>query len=384
VAGCGGLHDAPDHLFRLTGQASPLLELFYTISHNTAVADPQIKATFQPAQVLVDPNAQGNLIGPGNKVYTDAVLKLSSDLGLVAQNPQAATDPNAFATVTLSAAAASDAAKQAWQTFTPDPQWHTENTVLSLLQAPIQCASNLAPKPGGAANGGGAKICGALSPLLAKFPFAPTSSTQASLAEVNGAFAPDTGAIWVNYNALLKPYLVQQGAQFAAAPNPPQPVAVNPKFAQYLSRLAHVSAGLYPVGAKSPAFNFNLRFLPSPGISSATLVVDGQRIPAGSTNQQFRWDAATAQKASLMVDTYEIPFQGTWSLFQLVHTAHVTRSPGGYRLDFPLDNTVTLAGRAVTQSSSAKTASFELSGPGAEALTPEFFSGLGCVAPVVK
>ncbi len=56
----------PEKLNALAGPESPILEFFYTVSSNTAVADPQIKAIFQPAQVLVDPNATARFIGPGN------------------------------------------------------------------------------------------------------------------------------------------------------------------------------------------------------------------------------------------------------------------------------------------------------------------------------
>jgi hypothetical protein len=263
---------------------------------------------------------------------------------------------------------------------------HTESTVLALMQAPIQCAAKLAPSPGAPANGGGQKICGAITPLLGKFPFAPGASVPASLAEINATFAPDTGTIWSIYNASLKQYMVPQGAQYLANPTAPQPV--NPRFAQYFNHAARITSGLYPAGAKSPAFNFTLRFLPGNGVASATLVVDGQRIPSGSTTQQFRWSGADAQRASLVYDNNEVlASQGTWSLFQLVHTAQIMRSAGGFRLDYPINTatTTTVAGHAVSGSGGAvKTASFEISGPGAEILMPDYFSGLQCVLPVVR
>ena len=43
VVSCGNLHEAPARLNALAGGDSPLLALFYTVSHNTAVDDPQIK-----------------------------------------------------------------------------------------------------------------------------------------------------------------------------------------------------------------------------------------------------------------------------------------------------------------------------------------------------
>lgn len=386
VVSCGNLHEAPARLNALAGPASPLLALFATVSRNTFVADPQIKSTFQPTQALVDPNAVDRLIGPGNNGYVTALLQLAGAVDQASQNPAAATDPTAFAPVVQAASAAGIAAQQTAQAFNVDQRMHTENTVLALMQAPIQCAAKLAPSPGAPANGGGQKICGAITPLLGKFPFAPGASVPASLAEVNATFAPDTGAIWSTYNASLKQYVVPQGAQYLANPTAPQPV--NPRFAQYFNHAARITSGLYPAGAKSPAFNFTLRFLPGNGVASATFVVDGQRIPSGSTTQQFRWSGADAQNASLVYDNNEVLLsQGTWSLFKLVHTAQIMRSAGGFRLDYPINTatTTTVAGHAVSGSGGVvKTASFEISGPGAEILMPDYFSGLQCVLPVVK
>jgi type VI secretion system protein ImpL len=388
VVSCGSLREAPAKLNSLAGNASPLLALFYTVSHNTAVADPQIKSTFQPTQVLVDPNTPDHFIGAGNTAYVNALLKLSTSVDqvatAVAQNPATASDPAIFMPINQDASAAKLAANTTAQSFNADPQMHTDATVLALMQEPVSCAAKLPPSPGAATNGAGQKICGATNALLGKFPFAANSTTQASIAEVNTVFAPDTGTIWSIYNASLKPFLVPQGAQYVQAPTAPQ--AVNPKFAQYFSHAAHISSGLYPAGAKSPTLTFTLRFLPSTGIANATFDVDGQRIPNGSITQQFHWSGDTAQKASVVYDGKEIPpFQGPWALFQLVHQAKITRNAGGYQLDYPINTATTFAGQTISQSTAGQQkVSFELSGPGADALMSDYFSGLGCALPVVK
>jgi type VI secretion system protein ImpL len=384
VVSCGNLHEAPDRLNALAGSASPLLALFFTVSHNTFVTDPVIKSTFQPTQALVDPNAADRLIGSGNTPYMTALLQVAGAVDQASQNPTAATDPTAFTGVTQATSAASLVAQQTAQAFNPDPKMHTESTVLALMQAPIQCAAKLAPSPGAGANVAGAKVCGAITPLLGKFPFSANSGAPASLAEIDATFAPETGAVWTAYNTTLKQYFALQGAQYIANLASPQPV--NSSFIQYFNRAARISSGLYPAGQKTPGFTFTLRFLPGNGVTSATLVVDGQRIPPGSTTQQFKWSGADAQKASLIYDSNEVlPFQGIWSVFQLVRIAKITRTATGYRLDYDINTATTVAGHAISGSSGAvKTASFEISGPGAEILMPEFFSGLRCGLPVVK
>jgi type VI secretion system protein ImpL len=375
VASCGGIHEAPEKLNALAGSNSPLLLLFYTVGHNTAVSDPQIKSIFGSTQSLVDPNAVDKFIGPGNQTYMTGLLNLSSAVASIP--PTAGTDPAAYSPITTAASTAEIAARQTAQTFSIDSQFHTENTVLALLLAPVQCAQKLPPSPGAAANGGGANLCRAVNGLFGKFPFSPNATTQATLDEVNQVFAPDTGAIWTIYNGPLKPYLVPSGAGYAPAPAAPLPV--NPKFAQSFTKLAHISSDLYPPGSKTPAFNFTLRFIPSNGITGANFVVDGQRIPAGSTTQQYKWSGPDARQASLVTDSGEVPYQGTWALFQLVHRAQITHPEGRLHLDYSLETT--LAGQKINQ---GKMVSFEITGPGADLLDPNFLSSLSCVSTVVK
>jgi type VI secretion system protein ImpL len=384
IAGCGTLKETPNVLNTLAGPASPILELLYVVSHNTAVNDPQIKSAFQPAQVLVDPNATGRVIGPGNAAYVTALSNLSGALDLVSQNPAAASDPAAFAPVQQQVVAANGAVMQIAQAFSVDQQNHTERTVTGILQAPIQCVGRFAPSPGAPANGGGAKICSAITPLLAKFPFSSNASASASLQEVDGVFAPDAGVFWVAYNSMLKPFLIPIGSQYGQAPTAPQPL--NPRFLNYFNRAAHISNALYPPGQKSASLNFTLRFIPGNGVSSGTLVVDGQRL-AGTSTQPFTWGGAQAQRASLVYNGTEVlPYQGTWALFQLVRIAQTTRlSPGVYRLDYPITSQTTVAGHTVNGSgNSAEKVSFELAGPGADLLVGDAFTGLSCALPAVR
>jgi type VI protein secretion system component VasK len=122
--------------------------------------------------------------------------------------------------------------------------------------------------------------------------------------------------------------------------------------------------------------------LPSKGIENATLVVDGQRISAGSTVQQFKWNAAIAHQASLAYNSAEaLQFQGTWALFQLVGMAHVTRTAAGIQLEFPIE----VSGRPSTlPDGTPVVVRFELSGSGADVLAPGGLSGQPCVMSVVK
>lgn len=383
VVNCSGLKDASMRMAKLTEPASPLLEFFYVVSHNTAVNDPAIKKVFQPAQVFVDGNSPDRLFNDANKAYMTALGNIGGAIDTATATQTVISDPAAFAPIGLQVTAANGAIQQVQQGFNVDPEGHVERTVIELLKQPVDCVNRMAPTPGGPANGGGVKICGAITPLLGKFPYATNSNVMASLPDTDGVFAPDTGALWTAYNSVLKTALVQQGSQYVQAPSAPG--AVNPRFATYFTRMAHISSTLYAPGSKSAGFTFNLRFIPGNGVSSATFVVDGQHMAAGSNTQQFSWNGATAQSATLMADGVSTPpYSGTWSVFHLVRDAHITRTAGGYRLDYNINNAITIQGRAASgQTGGQKMATFELSGPGADFLAGDGLAGLSCVQPVI-
>jgi type VI secretion system protein ImpL len=387
VNGYRNLPDASAKLNLLAGPTSPLLALFFTISHNTAVTNPDIAHVFQPAQVLVPPDSQARFIGPGNKPYIDSLLALQGTIAQAsAQNPAAPPDPAAATPILTTATAAHTAARQAAQAFTIDQQTHTETTSLALLEAPIKSVEALvrgiAPA---AANSGGRTFCGSFDALMTKFPFAAASSTPASVAEVNAVLAPETGALWQFYNASLKTLLIQQGTQFMLAPGAAAQVSTS--FLRFFNRATALSSALYPAGAKNPSLTFSLRELPSKGVQNATLSVDGQRVSSANVVQQFTWNAQTAASAELTasyLDAKDLPllhFPGTWSLFSLLDKAHAQRTSTGAELEFPLE----ISGTPIKlPDGTPLVVRFDLSGSGAELLTPGAFNGLRCVSHVAN
>jgi type VI secretion system protein ImpL len=380
VVPCSGVKDAVTRLNALGAPASPILELFFVVSHNTAVSDPQIKSVFQPAQFLVDANATDKLIGPNSTPYMTALSNLAGAADLASQNPNPPDPVAAFAPVQQQVVMANGAVQQVSQGFNVDSQGHTETVVMNLMKAPIECVDKNKPSVNAATNGGADAMCGPVNRLLAKYPFANNSSVMATVPEVDGAFAPDTGQVWVARNGPFKAIMTQQGAQFAAVP----PNPVNQRFLSFYNRAFHLSSALYPNNAKSAAFSFNLRFIPGNGVSSATFVMDGQRIPQGSNSYTFNWNGTSAQNASLLVDNLTaLPSQGTWSVFQLVRSAQITRTAGGYRLDYVINNAITVQGHAASGTGGGqRIATFELSGPAADFLVPEGFGGAACVRPL--
>jgi type VI secretion system protein ImpL len=234
------------------------------------------------------------------------------------------------------------------------------------------------------ANAGGKAFCSAYNQTFAKFPFTPTSTTQATPAEITALLQPGTGSLWQFYNANLKTLLVPLGAQYGPAPN--APMQVTPAFTRFFNRIVAISSDFFPTGATAPSLNFTLRNIPAKGIQGANLNIDGQQLNVSSASKQFTWNSQTAHQAQLNA-SYSgatnmplLQMQGTWAVFELFNKAHAQRGPGGTQLGFPLE----VSNTPITFEGTPLVVQFELSGPGAEVLTPGSLSGLRCVPEVAR
>jgi len=377
----GSLQDASGKLQILSNPSSPLLALFYTASHNTAVANPDISKEFQPTQALVPPDSADRLISQGNTAYINGLVALQGAVGQVIpllQDPAAAKNPATVQPVQSAATSAHGAVSQTAQAFNIDPQAHVEQIVIRLLNDPITSTEEAAGRVAGAGAKQDAKaFCDAFSGLMAKFPFSPNSPTEASVSDVASIFQPGTGRLWQFYNSSLKTALVQQGATYAPAPG----AKVNPAFVRFFNQAAVVSAAFYPAGATSPTLNFTAHILPSKGIQSVTLAVDAQRLSGADISKQFTWSAQTAQMAQVTANyssgSLPLQFNGTWALFHLVDKGRVEQPGNPVRLAYPLE----IAGTPISVDNTPLVVRIEFSGPNAGLLMPGGLA-MRCVSEV--
>ena len=374
------LADAGAKIAAVSSTDSALLALFYTVSHNTAVADKSIADAFQPPQAVVLPGAKDQYLGPGNKSYMDAMLALRGSIQQAVGNPAGVNDPSAAAPIAAAALAAHLAAQQSAQGFHLDAQGHLDTATLALLEAPITSVDALVKGIGPAgANAAGKSFCAAMNGVFAKVPFSPNSAVQATPAEVTALLQPGSGSLWVFYNGTLKPSLVQQGLQYAVVPNPP--LHLTPEFVRFFNRIADVSSTFFPPGATGPMLTFVLHNPVTKGVQKAVFKVDGQTLSLGDAPKQFNWSAASAASAGFTVNDLPVVQSGPWAVFEVFNKAKVQRSAaaGGYDLSFPLE----VAGTQVkTGDGTPIAAEYELSGPGAGVLVPGGLSGVRCVAAV--
>ena len=374
------LADAAGKLQLLSNPNSPLLALLYVASHNTAVANPDLAKEFQPTQAVVAPTSLDKLMGPGNQSYVGGLLGLQAAVAQVAQNPAAANDPNAVAPIVTASAAAHTAASQTAQAFTLDPTGHVDQTVLALLQAPINSVDEVVRGRGPAqANAGGASFCSAFNGLMSKFPFAPNSTVEASPSEVAAILQPGTGSLWQLYDSTLKTVLLREGSQYVAAPN--APMKVNPDYVRFFNRAAALSSALYPPPG-SPGLSFATKILPSKGIQSVTVGVDAQQLTGSNVSKQFTWSLATSQQSQLIANygTGTLPllqFSGPWAVFHLMDKGRTDAGNPG-RLAYPLE----ISNTPIVVNGTPLVVYLELSGQDANLLMPGGLSGMRCVSTI--
>jgi type VI secretion system protein ImpL len=331
-----------------------------------------ISNAFQAPQAVVPPSIPDNrLIVSSNQAYIQSLQALEGVIKNLTLNPTNANDPAAAIPVTQAAIAGEQAAENLRNTFLPDPTGGMDKTSFNLLQAPIKSAQDLAAQAPAAAAGGGAKnFCAQIAPVLAKFPFNPQSSVEASTEEVAQVFAPGTGSFAQFYNATLRPLVVLQGSQYVPAPG--STVKISPSFLAFLNSAQRISSNLYSSGGSQPALDFTLTEVKSPGVSDAVLNVDGKQLKNGGESVTFHWVSEPSSNITLKTQKNTAPaMTGPWSVFHFGFGAPQV-SPNRLKFSFSFNN------------QTPEIVLLDASGPGAPLLNPEFMRGFHCVSNVAR
>jgi type VI secretion system protein ImpL len=361
--------EAGKKLGALDSNTSALLELFSLVSLNTSVAAPEIASAFQAPQAVVPPTNPGDrLIGASNQGYIQSLQGLEGAVKNLTLNATSANDPTAAAPVTQAALAAEQTAETLRNGFVPDPTGGMDKTTFNLLEAPIESAKNLAAQaPANAAGGGAKAFCAQIAPLLAKFPFNPQSSTEASTEEVAQVFAPGSGSFG-QYAASLRALVGQQGSQVEPAPG--STVRINPSFLAFLSHAQKISSTLFVSGGSQPSLDFTLDEVKGPGIAEAALNIDGKQIKSGGQTASFHWVSRPSSTITLGTRKNTAPaMTGPWSVFHFGFAAPQV-SPNRLKFFFSFNN------------QAPEVVLFDASGPGAALLNPEFMKGFRCISNV--
>ena len=329
-----GLKDASQKLTQLSGNQSPLLECLALASNNTNVDDPAVASVFQPAQAVVPPGSTDHVIAPPNQNYMNSLVSLQASIESIADQP-----PNdaAAATPLNNAQQAKVNVRQMAQTFRIDKEGQVDASVQKLLEDPIVYVEGLLRTLGPAElNGKGKGLCTQLRSLMTKYPFNPTSTTDATIPEVNAVFGKPDGALWKFYNENLQKLLPKQGAAYT--PVTAGGVTLNQGFVGFFNAAAAFSDAIYAGGASDPRLSYTLKPEVSEGIKTVGFQIDGQSLSyttgSAATPKQFTWQGGGTHDAKGVVNFGAGPDlefangTGPWAVFHLIGKAD-TWTPAG-------------------------------------------------------
>ncbi|HLV85442.1 MAG TPA: ImcF-related family protein [Candidatus Sulfotelmatobacter sp.] len=332
VAGYASYQDADKKLEKLTSPTSPLLVLFYFVSHNVDVAPPDVKAPFAPVQKVEPPGPADKppdkYIASTTESYIKALGKLQSDIHALAQS-QGAPDPAALNSAAGSAGGAATEVTTIITSVPVDAQFGNQEQVRRLLEEPIKGADALLKRgPIDVANGSGKGYCAQFGAIASKYPFDPNASQDASLDQLYAVLGPN-GDAWKKLNDDLKSFVLKVGSRYDR--NPSAQAKASDGFLRFLNRVGGLSEALYPAGGQTPHLSYTLKQLPS-NLQGVQLKIGSETLADESAPKTFTWTGAPEDVSVVTKggDTL-YTFQGPWAVFKFVSTAKYL---GGGKLEW--------------------------------------------------
>ncbi|MBK6485802.1 MAG: PEGA domain-containing protein [Gemmatimonadetes bacterium] len=368
-----GVQDAARMVGVIGGAQSPLLGVLSMVSRNTSV-DSSVGVVFQPVHVVVSPDARRTYVNADNQAYLQGLEAVQRALVEISSLPPATDTASVMALVQRAqdalgqTAAARQAARRLAQKFAVDASAvQLGGAVAALLEAPIDGAEKVlrglqvtvvpwpierggmltaaapdAASPAAVAGGKltamlvdrGRAICSAMTAMLAKFPFNPAATEDATVAEVAGLLAPGTGQLPAFQQGPFAGLLEKQGGRWVG--NTAGPVALSPSFVAFFNKAMQVSEALFS-GGSSP----RVRFLAKGEVSNESPVialVHGTQLARFTVNTpqaEFIWPSTTGREARLRAQFDGGPEQdvvretGEWAIFRLIARAAKAEGSGG-------------------------------------------------------
>ncbi|MBS0372485.1 MAG: type VI secretion system membrane subunit TssM [Proteobacteria bacterium] len=190
--------------------------------------------------------------------------------------------------------------------------------------------------------------------LAIKYPFSPKAGIEASPAEIAQMFGPD-GAISKYVEATIGSLVVRRGSTITPRTWGDLGLTLQPEFmtgfAQWVSPLEGGAASdTGQGGALQTQTVFMLRPQPSPGLTSYTLEIDGQKLTYRNGAPQwtsFTWPGTSnAPGAKITVSTYDgktldtVNHPGRFGLEKMINAAQRSKQPdGSFRLSWKNEGT---------------------------------------------
>ncbi|HUE96313.1 MAG TPA: ImcF-related family protein [Longimicrobiaceae bacterium] len=337
IARASNLPEASRLLGRLSANDSPVLQLMALAARNTDVDSAVIARVFQPVHEVTPPAITDRYVSEANAPYIAALGGLQSSLTQASAAPPQAREAASLLVVSDADRVRSEIRTLAQKFSIEGEAQAVGATVQALLQAP---ATGVEPLVGGlaasGANQGGAGFCQVLRPVMAKFPFNPRATTDATMDEVSAVFQRGSSALTAFHEGTLQELVIRQGPRFAARVGAsPQPTA---QFLAFFNRAMEISEALYDERGAGPEVSFLLRAQTTDDLPEVTINIDGQAqtfTRTFSSARPFTWQGARASSIAISGtvngrDTSLLEARGPWAVFRLFQAAN-WESLGGDR-----------------------------------------------------
>lgn len=334
IAPYRSIPDAAEKLKQLSSNESYLLGLFCLASVNIDAGSEDAKAPYQPVQYVTPANCADRYVQASNSQYITALNALQTSMDRIAKAGAQVTDDMTTQTQN-DATNGYRAVGQIAQNFRADREGHVDSMTQKLLEDPIRQAEAMLNRLGPQQlNTEGRRVCGDFFALTKKYPFDTASKMDATLDEFNGVFRPSDGRLAQFYQTSLKNYLTLQGSEYVRAPG--ARVHITDAFLRFFNRATGLSNAFYKNGARQPSIAYAMRALPSEGLKSVTLSLDGQILKAdakGSQFQNFTWPGAETHAANLSGsmgggDLGFITYDDLWAVFRFFGDADRFQASG--------------------------------------------------------
>ena len=325
-AGYGGVDDEVRKLKKLSANESPLLGLICDASLNTTGRSSDVDKAFKPVEEVAPYPGCDTRVPPITIPYVAGLAKLESCLENLQPSPTAPKDAQSQQCNPTAIEARLVVTTQIMPNVSKDPVDHIDQTVQSLLEAPIYVT--VPPPPPQPKAVGEKELCDGFAKMASKFPFNTNDDSQdVTLHEFDAFFRPDSGTLQKFIQA-NQGVLATQGSQFVAKPG--VKVDWNPGFLAFVNRAHFLQDSLYSGGVSGAVqlqYKFNVRAtLPEGGISAVTFTLDGQTLkyPGGAQSSAFTWPGSGSQAASISYqvgggqDITLLSAQGPWAIIRLL------------------------------------------------------------------
>src|SRR5580704_6769171 len=372
--------DAANKLRKLSANSSPLLALFCDTSDNTNVSSGGIKQAFLAPQQVVSPGcgALRKYDQTSNDPYMKGLFDLQACVQDVADAPPDQKDAKKTPCL-QTATQALRSAGQIEQGLPNDTEGHVEQTVATLLDAPIKSLQKLWATTTVSGDG----LCKPLKDLQTAYPFYAHSSREITLTEFNEYFQPGTGKL-SQFLVSQKSNLSLQGTTYVRALGATTPVGS--VFLRTLNELYAIQLAVYPNNAKDPRFEYSVsaRIPEAGGFKSEKLAFDGQEwtITGSAGTKRFIWPGTILQGATLSLnsgggDLDVAHSQGLWAVAHFFAGYKWQPSGNGYIIQGPL---IGPTGQPVTSNGKTVEVRFDVDFKGVPLFQAGFLSGYSCPA----